>query len=97
MQGVFPAAPAGARQQRRLAAQLRTLHAAVLAAQASSGRGAAVNLARAHRLIVALDHHIRRLENQGILARPVAERMLALTASAEQELPPLRAPRGPAR
>ena len=97
MQGVFPAAPAGARQQRRLAAQLRALHAAVLAAQASSGRGAAVNLARAHRLIVALDHHIRRLENQGVLARPVAERMLALTASAEQELPPLRAPRGPAR
>ena len=79
----------GMKRQRRLGARVRSLHAAVVAARASGGRRGTGNLVRANGLLVALSRQIQRLESKGTLARPVAERMLALAASAEQELRPL--------
>ena len=89
VQGMSPAAAGGVKRQRRLGARVRSLHAAVVAARASGGRRGTGNLVRAHGLLVAISRQIQRLESKGTLARPVAERMLALAASAEQELRPL--------
>jgi len=86
VRGMSPAATGGPKEHRRLAARLRSLRAAVLAARASRGPHAALNLAHAHRLSVALGRQGQRLENEGTLARPVAERIRALVASAAQEL-----------
>ena len=94
VEGISPDATVGRKQQRRLAARVRALRAAVLAAQASRARHAAVNLARAHRLLVVLGRQVQRLEDQGTLARPVADRILALVAGTEQELRLLQAAQG---
>ena len=79
--------------RRRLAARVRAVRTALLAARSTRGRRAADDLARTQRLLAGLGRQVDRLERQGTLARPVADRMLALTASAERELRPLRGAR----
>ena len=93
LQGVSPADVGSARVRRQLAARVRAVRAALLAARSTRGRRAADDLARTQRLLAGLGRQVDRLERQGTLARPVADRMLALTASAERELRPLRGAR----